>query len=65
MKIECTEEEFRFLKGVLACHSKRVWDEAGKYDRTNETQDEVANLYIKEHFKTEDFLRKLNVYIKP
>lgn len=62
MQIELTEDEFKFIKGVLACHSKRVWDEAGKYDRTNETQDEVAKMYIKEHFKTEDMLIKLSIY---
>jgi len=62
LQVKITAEELKFIKGIMHCHSKRVWDEAGKYSRKNKTQDEIAKLYIKEHFKTEKLLSKLNIY---
>lgn len=62
IQIKITVDELRFIKGIMHCHSQRVWNEAGRYDRKNETQDEIAKLYIKEHFNTEILLNKLNIY---
>ena len=58
IQIKITVDELRFIKGIMHCHSQRVWDEAGRYNRKNKTQDEIAKLYIKEHFNTEDLLNK-------